>query len=41
MEKLKVSQVIVVEGRYDKAKLSSLVDGVIVTTNGFGYTYIY
>ena len=36
MEKLKVSQVIVVEGRYDKAKLSSLVDGVIVTTNGFG-----
>ena len=36
MEKLKVSQVIVVEGRYDKAKLSSLVDAVIVTTNGFG-----
>ena len=36
MEKLSISQVVVVEGRYDKAKLSSLIDGVIVATNGFG-----
>lgn len=35
MERIKVSQAIVVEGRYDKAKLSSLVDGIILTTEGF------
>jgi ribonuclease M5 len=35
VERLKISQVVVVEGRYDKAKLSSLIDGVIVTTEGF------
>ncbi|MGI5966941.1 MULTISPECIES: toprim domain-containing protein [Anaerotruncus] len=32
---LKIKQVIVVEGRYDKAKLSSLVDAEILTTGGF------
>ena len=35
MEKIKVSQAIVVEGKYDKIKLSSLVDAVIIVTNGF------
>lgn len=36
MEKLKVKQAIVVEGKYDKIKLSAVVDAVIVCTNGFG-----
>ncbi len=33
---LKVREVIVVEGRYDKNTLSQLVDGTIVETSGFG-----
>ncbi len=33
---IKIKQAIVVEGRYDKIRLSSLVDAVIVTTDGFG-----
>lgn len=33
---IRVKEAIVVEGRYDKMKLSSLVDGVIIETNGFG-----
>ncbi len=32
----KVSQAIVVEGKYDKIKLSSLVDATIIPTDGFG-----
>lgn len=36
MEKLKVSQAIIVEGKYDKIKLSAFIDGVIICTNGFG-----
>ena len=36
MEKLKISQAVVVEGKYDKIKLSSFIDGVIIVTNGFG-----
>lgn len=36
MEKLKISQAIIVEGKYDKIKLSSFVDAVIICTNGFG-----
>ena len=36
MEKLKISRAIIVEGKYDKIKLSSLIDGVIIVTNGFG-----
>ena len=32
---IKVKQAIIVEGRYDKIKLSSLVDAVIIPTNGF------
>ena len=33
---LKTDKIIVVEGRYDKIKLSSLLDAVIITTDGFG-----
>lgn len=32
---LRVSQAIVVEGKYDKIRLSSVIDGVIIVTNGF------
>lgn len=33
---IKVREAIVVEGKYDKIRLSSLVDGIIIETNGFG-----
>lgn len=33
---IRIEQAIVVEGKYDKIKLSSLVDAVIIVTNGFG-----
>ena len=33
---IRIREAIVVEGRYDKAALASLVDTVIVETNGFG-----
>lgn len=36
MEKLKISYPIVVEGKYDKIKLDSIIDGKIIVTNGFG-----
>ena len=36
MEKPKISLPILVEGRYDKIKLSSIVDANILTTEGFG-----
>ena len=36
MQKLKISKVIVVEGKYDKIKLSSIVEGTVVTLDGFG-----
>ena len=36
MEKLKIPYPIVVEGRYDKATLHSIVDGYILCTDGFG-----
>ena len=32
---IKTDKVIIVEGKYDKIKLSSLVDGVVITTDGF------
>jgi len=35
-EKIKVSEVIVVEGRYDKNTLSQIIDGTIIETQGFG-----
>lgn len=33
---IKVDQIIIVEGRYDKIKLSSLINGIIIETDGFG-----
>lgn len=33
---IKVNKIIVVEGKYDRIKLSSIVDGVIIETSGFG-----
>lgn len=35
MEKIKIDKVILVEGKYDKIKLSSILDATIMTTNGF------
>lgn len=34
-EKIKISRAIVVEGKYDKIKLSSLIDGKMIVTHGF------
>lgn len=34
--RLTIRQVVIVEGRYDKIKLSSILDAVILTTDGFG-----
>lgn len=33
---IRIKQAVIVEGKYDKIKLSSIIDGVILTTNGFG-----
>ncbi len=33
---IKISRVVIVEGRYDKIKLSSILDAVIIETEGFG-----
>lgn len=33
---IKIKEAVIVEGKYDKIKLSSVVDGVIIVTNGFG-----
>lgn len=35
MEKIKLSRAVIVEGKYDKIKLSSILDAVIITTEGF------
>lgn len=32
---IKLAQAVIVEGKYDKIKLSSIIDAVIITTNGF------
>ncbi|MBQ7046162.1 MAG: DUF4093 domain-containing protein [Oscillospiraceae bacterium] len=32
---IKIEQAVIVEGKYDKIKLSSIIDAVILTTNGF------
>lgn len=32
---IKINQVIIVEGKYDKIKLSSFIDATIITTDGF------
>lgn len=36
MEKLKIREAIIVEGRYDKNTLSQVVDALIIETSGFG-----
>ena len=36
MEKIRIPYAVVVEGKYDKIKLSSVIDAVIIVTNGFG-----
>lgn len=33
---IKVDKIIIVEGKYDKIKLSSMIDGIIIETEGFG-----
>ena len=35
-EKLKVPIPVIVEGKYDKMKLTSVIDANIITTDGFG-----
>ena len=35
MEKLHISMPVIVEGKYDKIKLDSIIDAEIVTTGGF------
>ncbi len=35
-EKIKISLPVIVEGKYDKIKLSSIIDARIITTGGFG-----
>ena len=36
MEKIHIKQAVIVEGKYDKIKLSNLIDAFIIETNGFG-----
>ncbi|MBR1739595.1 MAG: DUF4093 domain-containing protein [Ruminococcus sp.] len=36
MEKIRLRQAVVCEGKYDRIALSALIDGVIITTEGFG-----
>lgn len=33
---IKLRQAVIVEGKYDKIKLSSIIDGLIITTEGYG-----
>ena len=33
---IKIKQAVIVEGKYDKIKLSSIIDGLIIETDGFG-----
>jgi len=35
LHKIKIDRIVVVEGKYDQIKLSSLIDGVIIRTDGF------
>lgn len=36
MEKIRVEEIIVVEGKYDLNKLKQMIDGIVITTDGFG-----
>ena len=33
---IKIKQAVIVEGKYDKIKLSSIIDAPIIQTDGFG-----
>ena len=33
---LRIKEAVIIEGKYDKIKLSSLIDALIIETNGFG-----
>lgn len=33
---IRIKEAVIVEGRYDKVRLSSLIDALIITTDGFG-----
>ena len=33
---IRISEAVIVEGKYDKIRLSSLIDALIITTDGFG-----
>lgn len=35
MDKIKLNQIVVVEGKYDAIKLDSIIDGLIIPVNGF------
>ncbi|MEG1028084.1 MAG: DUF4093 domain-containing protein, partial [Oscillospiraceae bacterium] len=35
MEKITINAPIIVEGKYDKIKLDSIINGVIIKTDGF------
>ena len=35
MEKIKLRQAVIVEGKYDRVKVSALIDGLIIQTDGF------
>ena len=32
---IKIKEAVIVEGKYDKIKLSNFIDGLIITTEGF------
>ena len=32
---VKIDKAVIVEGKYDKIKLDSLIDGIVITTEGF------
>ncbi|MBE6631295.1 MAG: DUF4093 domain-containing protein [Ruminococcaceae bacterium] len=36
MDKLKINMPVIVEGKYDKIKLSSVIDATVISTDGFG-----
>lgn len=35
-DRIKLDMPVIVEGKYDKIKLESVIDGIIITTDGFG-----
>lgn len=34
--RIKIDRPVIVEGKYDKIKLQSVIDATIITTDGFG-----